>query len=53
MIIEEVSPDTVPVGLYVRVAKAKHDGDNRVKGDAFGWTATSNLVTDGPKTSTA
>ena len=44
VIVEEVSPDSDPVGAYVRVAKTKQDGDKRVKGDELGWTATTNLV---------
>jgi hypothetical protein len=44
VIIEEISSDTDPKGAYVRVAKTKQDGGNRVKGDELGWTAASNLV---------
>lgn len=44
VIVEEVSQDSVPKGAYVRVAKVKQEGGQRVQGDELGWTAASNLV---------
>lgn len=44
VIVEEVSPDSDPLGAYVRVAKTTQDGGRRVKGDELGWTAAANLV---------